>query len=211
MYHFKIPTVVYNASNFSTSLPIPAIIYIFCLFVCFLLSSRQPWVWSKQGLSLQNYYHFFSSVQQFCKWVWWQDWPSAWWKECGFSWRSKPSGAGMPVLSTYWELSTIACDWGREVGWVCAHTCCKGWLSLRLCLFWLQRCHQGNKWPSRGPDPFVRPLSSFSVTSHHCYLAPDMSPEIPFSGEILVEKFKARAFWLYLMSFRGRALSYRDK
>ena len=57
----------------------------------------------------------------------------------------------------------------------------------------------------------MRPLSSFSVTSHHCYLAPDMSPEIPFNGDILVEKFKARAFWLYLMSFRGSASSYLQR
>ena len=102
--------------------------------------------------------------------------------------------------------------WLGRWGWgVCAHTRCKGWLSLLLCLFWLQRCHQGNKWPSRGAIPLCGPChpSQWPLTTVN--LAPDMSPEIPFSGEILVEKFKARAFWLYLMSFGGRALSYLQR
>ena len=93
---------------------------------------------------------------------------------------------------------------------MCAHTRCKGWLRLLLGLFGSKDAIKETSDPPGGLL-FVRPLSSFSVTSHHCYLAPDMSPEIPFSGEILVEKFKARAFWLSLMSFGGRALSYLQR
>lgn len=58
---------------------------------------------------------------------------------------------------------------------------------------------------SKGPDPLMWPLSYFSVTSHRCYLAPDMSPKVTFGEEILVEKFKARAVWLCCMSFVGGA------
>ena len=55
---------------------------------------------------------------------------------------------------------------------------------------------EGGGWQIPPPPPTVQPFSSFSVTSPHCYLARDMSPEITFGEEILAEKFKARALGL---------------
>lgn len=58
--------------------------------------------------------------------------------------------------------------------------------------------------PPGGPDP----LSSFSVISYHCYLAPDMSPKVTFDKEILIEMFKARTVWHCWMNFGGKASRY---
>lgn len=50
-----------------------------------------------------------------------------------------------------------------------------------------KRCHQGNKAPARVADA----LPPFSVASHCCYLAPDISPKVTF-GEDPVEELEAR-------------------